>query len=231
MLTPQQPRRPSEHREIDQQHRIAVLHFRRGSTPETRRAWAAGLDHDRYSLTTVVDTEHGHLWQTNKHLAHARSIRFEQGHLDLAGLENRPTRSAPVPRPGYPYPATPRSFPKSPFPLTIVEALLASTPVIATNVGSVSEAVIDGETGLLIPPGDVAALVAAIRTLLRDRILAARLGERGRSEAQNRFTSAKMAEGYSTIWSEVDARRRTARLTRLTRLAQSGRLRWGKRAR
>ena len=43
------------------------------------------------------------------------------------------------------------------FPLTIVEAMLAATPVIATDVGSVAEAVIDGETGLLVPPGDGAA--------------------------------------------------------------------------
>jgi glycosyltransferase involved in cell wall biosynthesis len=63
-------------------------------------------------------------------------------------------------------------------PHTVVEALAVGTPVIATAVGGVAEVVRDGENGLLVPPGDVAALAAAIDRLvhengLRDRLAAA----------------------------------------------------------
>ena len=47
------------------------------------------------------------------------------------------------------------------FPLTILEAMLAEVPVIASDVGSVAEAVEHGNTGILVPPGDVDALAAA----------------------------------------------------------------------
>ena len=53
-------------------------------------------------------------------------------------------------------------------PLAVVEAMLASRPVVATDVGSVSEAITDGETGLLVPPDDAAALARAVRSLLDD---------------------------------------------------------------
>ncbi|MCO6901701.1 glycosyltransferase, partial [Pseudomonas aeruginosa] len=51
------------------------------------------------------------------------------------------------------------------FPLTIVEAMLAARPVIATRVGSIPEAVLDGETGILIEKNDVAGLAQALRHL------------------------------------------------------------------
>lgn len=61
------------------------------------------------------------------------------------------------------------------FPHGVVESLAAGTPVIATGVGGVSEVVSDGENGLLVPPGDEAALTAAIERYLHDPDLAARL--------------------------------------------------------
>ncbi len=54
------------------------------------------------------------------------------------------------------------------FPLVILEAMFAGLPVVATSVGSVDEAVVDGETGLVIPPDDVGALIDALRRLLTD---------------------------------------------------------------
>jgi glycosyltransferase involved in cell wall biosynthesis len=67
------------------------------------------------------------------------------------------------------------------FPHTVVEALAAGTPVLATRVGGVAEVVADGENGLLVRPGDAAALAAAIRRYfdddeLRDRLRAAAAG-------------------------------------------------------
>jgi len=57
------------------------------------------------------------------------------------------------------------------FPLAIVEAMLAARPVVATRVGSVAEAVLDGETGLLVTKDDVDGLAAALRRLRDDRVL------------------------------------------------------------
>jgi len=54
------------------------------------------------------------------------------------------------------------------FPHTVVEALAAGTPVLATSVGGVAEVVHDGENGLLVPPGDVEALAAAVRRYFED---------------------------------------------------------------
>ena len=61
------------------------------------------------------------------------------------------------------------------FPHTVVEALAVGTPVIATAVGGVAEVVRDGENGLLVPPGDVGALAAAIDRLVHENGLRERL--------------------------------------------------------
>jgi glycosyltransferase involved in cell wall biosynthesis len=61
------------------------------------------------------------------------------------------------------------------FPHTVVESLAVGTPVIATAVGGVAEVVHDGENGLVVPPGDVDALTAAIRRFLGDGDLRERL--------------------------------------------------------
>jgi glycosyltransferase involved in cell wall biosynthesis len=61
------------------------------------------------------------------------------------------------------------------FPHTLVEALAVGTPAIATNVGGVAEIVTEGENGLLVPPGDPAALAEAIRRFVADGELRARL--------------------------------------------------------
>ena len=62
------------------------------------------------------------------------------------------------------------------FPHTVVEALAVGTPVVSTAVGGVPEVVTDGENGLLVPPGDPAALADALARLLDDDALRERLG-------------------------------------------------------
>ena len=89
------------------------------------------------------------------------------------------------------------------FGISAVEAMLARVPVVATDVGSVSEAVVDGETGMLVPPGDPRALAGALRVLLGDPGLRARIGERGRVLALDRFTPAAMARGYEALYAEL----------------------------
>ena len=65
------------------------------------------------------------------------------------------------------------------FPLALLEALLARSAVVAADVGSISEAVVDGKTGLLVPADDPGALANAIRRLLAETGLRRRLGEQG----------------------------------------------------
>jgi glycosyltransferase involved in cell wall biosynthesis len=96
------------------------------------------------------------------------------------------------------------------FPLTIVEAMLAGTPVVASDVGSVSEAVIDGATGLLVPSGDEAALAQALRRLLGDEALRERLATAAREHALAHFTDLTMADRYDQVWQAVLDRSRSS---------------------
>jgi glycosyltransferase involved in cell wall biosynthesis len=88
-------------------------------------------------------------------------------------------------------------------PLVAIEAMLAGVPVVATDVGSVSEAVVDGSTGLLVPPDDPAALARAIASLLADPALRLEMGQRGRHRALELFRLEDMAARYETLYDEV----------------------------
>jgi glycosyltransferase involved in cell wall biosynthesis len=88
------------------------------------------------------------------------------------------------------------------FPHTIVEALAVGCPVIATAVGGVPEVVHDGENGLLVPPGDPAALATAIKRFFGDGSLRERL----------RDAAARSVEGYSeeAVFTAIEAELRKA---------------------
>jgi glycosyltransferase involved in cell wall biosynthesis len=89
------------------------------------------------------------------------------------------------------------------FPLAVLEALLAETPVVATDVGSVAEAIRDGETGLLVPAEDHGALATALRRLLADGELGRRLGEEGRRVVLDRFTADHMTRAFESLYGEL----------------------------
>jgi glycosyltransferase involved in cell wall biosynthesis len=89
------------------------------------------------------------------------------------------------------------------FPLALLEALLAQRAVVATNVGSVAEAVLPEQTGLLVPRDDPAALAAAIQRLLADDALRARFGAAGRELVQSRFTATHMARSFERLYAEL----------------------------
>ena len=76
-----------------------------------------------------------------------------------------------------------------------LEAMAAAKPVLASRVGGLAEAVVHGQTGLLVPPADAGALAAALARLARDPALRARLGAAGRTRVVAGYTAAKMAEG------------------------------------
>ncbi len=78
------------------------------------------------------------------------------------------------------------------FPFTIIESMAAGNPVIATSVGGVPEAVINGDSGIIVPPGDADALCAAIRLLLSNASLRHKMGEKGRQRMAALFSKKKM---------------------------------------
>jgi glycosyltransferase involved in cell wall biosynthesis len=77
------------------------------------------------------------------------------------------------------------------FGLALLEAMLASKPVVATSVSSIPEIVADGETGLLVPADDASALAAAVTRVLDDP---GGYGEQGRRRAQAEFSVARMTD-------------------------------------
>jgi glycosyltransferase involved in cell wall biosynthesis len=85
-------------------------------------------------------------------------------------------------------------------PLAVLEAMRAGLPVLASEVGGVGEAVTHGRNGLLVAPGDDVGLVAALRALLTDAELRARLGEAGRRRYLGAFTHARMLDQVETLY-------------------------------
>lgn len=88
-------------------------------------------------------------------------------------------------------------------PLTVLEAMRAGLPVVASDVGGVSEAVADGENGCLVPRGDVQALSTTLRRLLTDPKLRAVMGSESRKRYEAHFTVKRMLEKTFTCYQDV----------------------------
>jgi glycosyltransferase involved in cell wall biosynthesis len=86
------------------------------------------------------------------------------------------------------------------FGLALLEAMLASKPVVATNVSSIPEIVSDGQTGLLVPPDDAGALAAAVTRVLDDP---GTYGEQGRRRAQSQFSVSRMTDRTLALYETV----------------------------
>lgn len=88
-------------------------------------------------------------------------------------------------------------------PLAILEAMLAGVPIVTSDVGSIREAIVNGDSGLLVPAGDPAALAGAIRCLLDDAALRRRIVANARRAALKSFTATAMAMRYTELYDEV----------------------------
>jgi len=88
-------------------------------------------------------------------------------------------------------------------PISLLEAMAAGRPVIATAVSGSSELVIDGETGMLVPPADPRALAAAIDALLRDRAAASAMAAAGRERVRENFSIDRMVGATAEIYREL----------------------------
>ena len=82
------------------------------------------------------------------------------------------------------------------FGLAVLEAMLAGLPVVATNVSSLPELVVDGETGFLVAPDDPAALALGVASALEQPAL----GEAGRERARREFSVARMADRTAALY-------------------------------
>jgi len=87
-----------------------------------------------------------------------------------------------------------------------VEGMAAGRPVVASCTGGLSEVVAHGETGFLVEPEDPQALAGAIRRLLADPALAARMGAAGRARAAAQFSADRMAAETDALYEELIAR-------------------------
>jgi glycosyltransferase involved in cell wall biosynthesis len=84
-----------------------------------------------------------------------------------------------------------------------LEAMAAARPVVASRVGGLAEAVVEGRTGLLVPPDDPAALCAALGRVLEDEALRARLGAAGPGRVAEGFLAEQMVSAYESLYYEV----------------------------
>jgi glycosyltransferase involved in cell wall biosynthesis len=89
------------------------------------------------------------------------------------------------------------------FPRSILEAMRAGLPVVATEVGGVAEAVEHGRTGLLVPPQSVNAMRSAMESLLRDPFRRAAFGASGRRAYEAKFTFGRMLRDTVSIYEQV----------------------------
>jgi glycosyltransferase involved in cell wall biosynthesis len=96
------------------------------------------------------------------------------------------------------------------FGLVVIEAQGCACPVIVSDVPAVRDTVVDGETGLVVPMGDAAALADRIEALLADPGLAQRLGMNGRRAALQHYGWSAVAGRYARILQDARARSRAA---------------------
>lgn len=92
-------------------------------------------------------------------------------------------------------------------PVSVLEAMAAGLPVVATRTGGVAELVEDGETGLLVPPVDPPALAAALQRLLDDPEFRARLGAAGRARVERHFRIDSFLEAHLDLYRRALAAR------------------------
>src|ERR1700682_2694804 len=86
------------------------------------------------------------------------------------------------------------------FGLTLIEAMSAGAALVASRAGAAEFVAEDGVTGVLTPPGDVDALVAALEPLMRDPALAAEMGRRGRARVLEKFSLGAEANRIADLY-------------------------------
>jgi glycosyltransferase involved in cell wall biosynthesis len=92
-------------------------------------------------------------------------------------------------------------------PISILEAMSVGVPVVATNVGSIHEAVIEGKTGFLVAPGDAEQLAAGVLQLLNDPLRSSAMGAAARQAVIERWSVEAMVSGYERLIATIYERK------------------------
>lgn len=90
-------------------------------------------------------------------------------------------------------------------PLSVMEAMAASIPVIATDIDGINEIIIDGENGFLVPPADAVALAEKINLAISNTSHAQTVAVAGKNRVRQQFSAKKMADGVTKIYEEIIA--------------------------
>ena len=88
-------------------------------------------------------------------------------------------------------------------PISVLEAMAAGKPIVATNIGGTDEAIVNNETGLLVPSANAQELALAIKRLLLNRDQAARFALAGKARAKSMFSQEAMAKGVMQVYDEL----------------------------
>jgi glycosyltransferase involved in cell wall biosynthesis len=89
---------------------------------------------------------------------------------------------------------------------SLLDAMAAAKPIVATAAGGIPEVVVDGETGFLVAPRDHEAMARALVTLLKDEALRRRMGEAGRARARELFSAERMVQETLRVYERVAMR-------------------------
>jgi len=88
-------------------------------------------------------------------------------------------------------------------PGALLEAMAAGLACVATRIGGTVDVITDGVDGILVEPGDVGGMVAAIARLLGDPALRGRLAAAARQTVETRFTIEEVASRYATLYGRL----------------------------
>jgi glycosyltransferase involved in cell wall biosynthesis len=88
-------------------------------------------------------------------------------------------------------------------PIALIEAMFAARPIVATEVGEVGVALDGGQAGLLVEPGNVNALAAAVDGLLAEPARAETLGERAAGRARTHYSLSRMVARYANLYEQA----------------------------
>jgi glycosyltransferase involved in cell wall biosynthesis len=88
-------------------------------------------------------------------------------------------------------------------PNALLEAMAAACPIVTTDVPGCRDLIVNGQTGLVVPYGDTPALAAAMRRLLRDDALAARLGTQASEVVETEWNIRQTYAAYAALYEEA----------------------------
>ena len=107
-----------------------------------------------------------------------------------------------------------------PFPLSVIEAMIAGLPVVASRTGGLSESVVNGKTGLLVEPNNPVALADAMLQLLDHNGMARQMGAAGATRAKSLFSWEVIASKLTSLYQTRMFAKATARLSTVSTAAR-----------